>query len=122
VGSVVAGFMSKLPHDETSVAAAGAARSPEQAGSGAKPVAEHRRALDRERKRAPSTENQHAPPIEQRLSKMSDAQEFFQIQRFVAACRQQWPGAKIVLRPKQDGASADANAPSITLTRNGETR
>ena len=42
---------------------------------------------------------------------MSDAQEFNLIKRFVAACRQQWPGAKIVLRPNQDGASTGANAP-----------
>jgi hypothetical protein len=49
--------------------------------------------------------------IERRHSEMSDAQEFFQIQRFVAACRQQWPGAKIVLRPNHDVASIGANAP-----------
>jgi hypothetical protein len=49
--------------------------------------------------------------IEQRYSEMRDAQEFFQIQRFVAACRQQWPGAKIVLRLNQDGASIGAAAP-----------
>jgi hypothetical protein len=42
---------------------------------------------------------------------MSDAQEFILIKRFVAACRQQWPGAKIVLRPNQDGASTGASAP-----------
>jgi hypothetical protein len=53
--------------------------------------------------------------IGQRHSETNDAQEFCQIQRFVAACRQQWPGAKIVLRPKQDGAPAGANAPPITL-------
>jgi hypothetical protein len=39
----------------------------------------------------------------------SDAQEFNLIKRFVAACRQQWPGAKIVLRP--DGAPTGANTP-----------
>jgi hypothetical protein len=27
------------------------------------------------------------------------AQEFHQLQKFAAACRRQWPGAKIVLRP-----------------------
>jgi hypothetical protein len=42
---------------------------------------------------------------------MSDAQEFNLIKRFVAACRQQWPGAKIVLRPNQDGASTGADVP-----------
>ena len=51
------------------------------------------------------------PKIEQRFLEMSDAQEFFQIQRFVAACRQQWPGAKIVLRPNKDGASIRVGAP-----------
>ncbi len=47
--------------------------------------------------------------MERRYSEMSDAQEFSQIQRFVAACRQQWPGAKIVLRPNQN-ASIGADA------------
>ena len=51
--------------------------------------------------------------IEQRRSEMSDAHEFLEIQRFVAACRQQWPGAKIVLRPNQDGPSPGADAPPI---------
>lgn len=45
----------------------------------------------------------------------ADAQEFYQIRRFVAACRQQWPGARIVLRPDQDGAPKSAYAPPITL-------
>jgi hypothetical protein len=111
--------MSELPPDDSSVASAGTARPAAQAGGGTNLVDDHQGALDRERKRrtsakAPPTENQHSPPTEQRLLEMSDAQEFFQIQRFVAACRQQWPGAKIVLRPEQDGVSADANAPSIT--------
>lgn len=39
---------------------------------------------------------------EQRAADLADAQEFHQIQQFVAACRRQWPGATIVLRP--DGA------------------
>jgi len=51
------------------------------------------------------------PKIEQRFLEMSEAQEFFQIQRFVAACRQQWPGAKIVLRPNYGVASIGAAAP-----------
>jgi hypothetical protein len=37
------------------------------------------------------------------------AREFRQIKKFVAACRRQWPGAMIVLRP--DGAPIGANAP-----------
>ena len=49
--------------------------------------------------------------IEQQHSEMSDAHEFLQIHRFVAACRQQWPGAKIVLRPNYGVASTGADAP-----------
>jgi len=41
--------------------------------------------------------------IEQRRSDAANAQEFHQIQQFVAECRRHWPGAIIVLRP--DGAS-----------------
>jgi hypothetical protein len=44
-------------------------------------------------------------------TQMSEAREFLQIQQFVAACRQQWPGAKIVLRPNQDGGQIGAGAP-----------
>jgi len=40
-----------------------------------------------------------------------DPQEFHQIKKFVAACRRQWPGAMLVLRPNQDGAPAGASAP-----------
>ena len=47
---------------------------------------------------------------ERRRAEDADAQEFHQIQNFVAACRRQWPGAMIVLRP--DGAPTGANAPS----------
>jgi hypothetical protein len=47
---------------------------------------------------------------ERRRAEDADAQEFHQIQKFVAACRRQWPGAKIVLRP--DSAPTGANAPS----------
>jgi hypothetical protein len=39
---------------------------------------------------------------EQRRSDAANAQEFHQIQQFVAECRRLWPGAMIVLRP--DGA------------------
>jgi hypothetical protein len=38
---------------------------------------------------------------EQRCADVVAAQEFHQIQKFVAACRRQWPGAKIVLRPNE---------------------
>ena len=48
---------------------------------------------------------------EQRYAEMLDAQEFHQIKKFVAACRRQWPGAMIVLRP--DSAPTGANAPPI---------
>jgi hypothetical protein len=47
---------------------------------------------------------------EQRYAEMLDAQEFHQIQKFVGACRRQWPGAMIVLRP--DGAPVGASPPS----------
>jgi hypothetical protein len=50
--------------------------------------------------------------IEQGYFERSDAQEFYRIQKFVAACRRQWPGAKIVLR--SGGAQTGANAPPIT--------
>jgi hypothetical protein len=43
------------------------------------------------------------------------AQEFNQIKKFVAACRRQWPGAMIVLRP--DGAPTGASAPPPKLKR-----
>jgi hypothetical protein len=33
------------------------------------------------------------------------------MQKFVAACRRQWPGAKIVLRPYEGGPPQGANAP-----------
>ena len=36
---------------------------------------------------------------EQRRADVVAAQEFHQIQKFAAACRRRWPGAKIVLRP-----------------------
>ena len=38
---------------------------------------------------------------EQRCAEIVDAQEFSEIEKFVAACRRQWPGAMIVLRPNQ---------------------
>jgi hypothetical protein len=37
--------------------------------------------------------------LEQRCADVVAAQEFHQIQKFVAACRRQWPGA-IMLRPE----------------------
>jgi hypothetical protein len=49
--------------------------------------------------------------LEQRRADTVAAQEFHQIQKFAAACRLQWPGAKIVLRPNEGGAPAGANAP-----------
>ena len=48
---------------------------------------------------------------EQRSADLIAAQEFHRIAKFAAACRRQWPGAKIVLRPNQDGAAAGASAP-----------
>ena len=39
---------------------------------------------------------------EQRCADVVAAQEFQQIQKLAAACRRQWPGAQIVLRPDSD--------------------
>jgi hypothetical protein len=60
--------MSELPHDEPSMAAAGAARTAELARSGTDPVAERRRAVGRERKlrasaKAPPAETVAKPPV-----------------------------------------------------------
>jgi len=56
--------------------------------------------------------NRHAKTQEtdQRCADVVAAQEFYQIRKFVAACRRQWPGAMIVLRP--DGAPTGASAPT----------
>jgi hypothetical protein len=59
----------------------------------------------RARDHTPSAKLAH----EQRRAEAADAREFQQIQKFVAACRRQWPGAIIVLRP--DSARPRANAP-----------
>jgi len=48
---------------------------------------------------------------ERRRSEKIAAQEFYQIQKFAAACRRHWPGAKIVLRPNEGGAPQGAGAP-----------
>ena len=48
---------------------------------------------------------------EQRCADVIAAQEFHQIQKFVAACRRQWPGAKIVLRPLEGGPPQGSDAP-----------
>jgi hypothetical protein len=57
---------------------------------------------------------------EQRYAETLDAQEFDRIKEFVAACRRQWPGAVIVLRP--DGAPMGANVPSNLKTAPGAKR
>jgi hypothetical protein len=49
------------------------------------------------------------PTGEQRRADAANAQEFQQIQKFVAECRRHWPSAMIVLRP--DGAPTGANTP-----------
>jgi hypothetical protein len=48
------------------------------------------------------------------------AKEFQQIAKFVAACRRQWPGAVIVLRP--DGEPMGARAPTNPKTEPGAIR
>jgi hypothetical protein len=63
----------------------------------------------------------HARGRDQHLADLVAAREFQEITQFVAACRQQWPGAMIVLRP--DGAPTGANAPikpEIRLTKRNE--
>jgi hypothetical protein len=50
-----------------------------------------------------------ASASEQNCADLLAAREFHQIQKFAAACRRQWPGAMIVLRP--DGAPTGAGAP-----------
>ena len=50
----------------------------------------------------------HTP--KQRSPELLAAQDFQQITKFAAACRRQWPGATIVLRP--DGAPTGASAPT----------
>jgi len=45
---------------------------------------------------------------QQRCADAANAREFQRIQTFAAACRRQWPGAVIVLRPNQGGAPAGA--------------
>jgi hypothetical protein len=52
-----------------------------------------------------------ARTAEQRSADLLAAHEFHQIKKFVAACRQQWPGAKIVLRPNESGPPPGAGAP-----------
>jgi hypothetical protein len=48
---------------------------------------------------------------EQRCADTVAAREFYQMQKFVAACRRQWPDAVIVLRPNDD-ASQVTDAPT----------
>jgi hypothetical protein len=48
---------------------------------------------------------------EQRCADAVAVQEFQQINQFVSACRRQWPGATIVLRPNDD-ASRVTDAPT----------
>jgi hypothetical protein len=55
--------------------------------------------------------------------------EFREIQRFTAACRKQWPGAKITLRPNSSFAPQRENPPmdvGLTMpderTQNGRGR
>jgi hypothetical protein len=59
---------------------------------------------------------------EQRGADVVAAREFQQIQKFAAACRRQWPGAQVVLRPDHDAASAPADAPDDNLTPETERR
>jgi hypothetical protein len=72
--------MSELSPDEPSIATAGAACTAELARGGTDPVAERRRAFDRERKRrasakAPPAESQHAPPTPELRSRRLGARD-----------------------------------------------
>jgi len=86
--------MSELSPDEPFIAAAAASR-------GRRKTAAHEA-------RAADAQTRVDTP-QQRDADVAAAQEFHQIKKFVAACRRQWPGAMIVLRP--DGAPTGANAP-----------
>jgi hypothetical protein len=55
---------------------------------------------------------------DQRRADAAEVQEFQQIQKFVAACRRQWPGAMIVLRP--DGVRTGASTPTNPKPAPGE--
>ena len=55
---------------------------------------------------------------EQRSADLLAAHEFQQITKFVAACRRQWPGAIVVLRPDDDGTPAGAPS-NLTPQQNG---
>jgi hypothetical protein len=48
---------------------------------------------------------------EQRCAEVIAAREFREIQKFAAACRRQWPGAMIVLRPNEGGSPEGADVP-----------
>jgi hypothetical protein len=62
------------------------------------------------------------PTSEQRRADAANAQEFHQIQQFVAACRRHWPGAIIVLRPDDGptGASAPINPKPSTWSETND--
>jgi hypothetical protein len=57
---------------------------------------------------------------ERRCADIVAGQEFHQIKKFVAACRRQWPGAKVTLRPDRDGLSTGADAPPPNQNRHQE--
>src|SRR6185437_14829209 len=48
---------------------------------------------------------------EQQSADLVAAHEFHRITQFAAACRRQWPNAKITLRPDHYGPSTGADAP-----------
>jgi hypothetical protein len=58
---------------------------------------------------------------EQRCADGVAAQEFRQIKKFAAACRRQWPGAKIVLRPDSD-RGRESKPPRGEARRDGSVR
>jgi hypothetical protein len=88
--------MSELPPDEPSIAAAGAARTAELARGDADPIAERRRAFDRERKRRASAK---APPAESQHEKSSVVAKAGRIQSRHSHSTGQ-TGARIGVEPK----------------------
>jgi len=54
-----------------------------------------------------------------RMQRMSERSEWKEIKEFVAACRRQWPGAIIMLRPGTNISPPVGGALPVRLARNG---
>jgi hypothetical protein len=76
-----------------------------------------------EAERLPGTCNKCGELVAHNKRRCADivaAQAFHQIKKFAAACRRQWPGAKVTLRPDRDGLSTGADAPPLNQNRHQE--